>query len=220
MYQQAAQAIGVGLWLAAVSWVLMLHLSRLRGRSLALRKRRRRVGELLHAGSCESLRFHPHPNPPPQAGRGGAAPARAAASGHVLIQNLYRVVEANGYQSRHAAFGHGDAEQPVHPRHGDRLWVMIRSACRSRGHSCSRSQKRSTLWSSTARPLRPARRSAPGGDEHREEQRQRGQGLLAAGQQRQGCGFCRGVWPRSRPAPADRRSRSGARRPRRRRTAP
>src|SRR5258708_11537952 len=42
-------------------------------------------------------------------------------SRHVLIKNLHRVFEIDRDQLRHAALGHGDAEQPVHPRHRNRV---------------------------------------------------------------------------------------------------
>ena len=108
-------------------------------------------------------------------------------SRHVLIENLHGVVEADGDQLRHAAFGHGDAEQPVHPRHRDRIVRDDDEAgFRRRGH----------LVQQVAEPLHVViverrvdfvqhadRRRV--GEEHREDQRQRRQRLLAAGEQRQ-----------------------------------
>jgi hypothetical protein len=66
-------------------------------------------------------------------------------------QRLGRLItEVDRDQLRDAALGHGDAEQPVHPRHGDRV---VRDDDEARvGRlviSSSRSQKRSTLWSSS-----------------------------------------------------------------------
>jgi hypothetical protein len=46
---------------------------------------------------------------------------REERSRHVLIENLHGIFEIDRDQLRDAAFGHGDAEQPVHPRHRDRI---------------------------------------------------------------------------------------------------
>ena len=102
--------------------------------------------------------------------------------GDVLIEDLYRVLEVDRYQLRDAPFGHGDAEQAIHPRHRDRIVGDDDKA---------RLGRRRLLMKKRAGPLhivvvergvdfvQHANRRWIG-EEHRENQRQCGQRLLSA----------------------------------------
>jgi len=40
-------------------------------------------------------------------------------SRHVLVEDFYRLVQRDRDELRYATFGHGDAKQAIHPRHRD-----------------------------------------------------------------------------------------------------
>ena len=96
-------------------------------------------------------------------------------------------VEIDRDELRDAALGHGDAEEPVHPRHGDRIVGDDDEAGVGRAaHLVQQVAEALDIVVVERRVdlVQHADRRRVG-EEHREDQRQRGQRLLAARQQRQ-----------------------------------